>query len=96
MRKVYHDIIKGNEGTNVGIEMKVFCEKSFEVNSQMEFYDELAEKYCPLEIRGTYMLKLREATITTDKNGYIETIKLKSNAKKPKLTSKFYKLNTLR
>lgn len=93
----YHDIIKGNEGTNIGKELKVFCEKNFEVNSQLLFFDELAEKYCPLEIKGTYVLKLRDAKITTAKGGYIETIKLNREFKRqPKTTSKFYKLNTLR
>ena len=93
----YHDIIKGNEGTNAGKDCPVFCEKNFEVNAQLLFFDEVAEKYCPLEIKGTYVLKMREATITTVKGGYINTIKLNREFKRqPKTTSKFYKLNTLR
>ena len=96
MRKVYHDTIKQGEGTNVGKDLKVFCEKNFAINAQLLFFDEVAEKYYPLEIKGTYVLKLRDAKITTVKGGYIETIKLNREFKKqPKITSKFYKLNTL-
>ena len=70
MKDKYKDII-ARAGTNGGKELEVYCDRDFTIDSQLQFLNDVQNKYCPLEIKGTYLLKIRGSRIMTDKGGYI-------------------------